>query len=121
MVFDRNNGMHIAAGGKVPFDFHVEGIAGGYEIIEDLIDSFFVGNVAIAITVDVKLNRFQFHHLFMGNIANVKRGKVRIAGKWTLTGELRQGNFNGVLPTGTRIGKCNQLTFLNGAFAILHF
>ncbi len=55
-VFDFHRGVYIAPGLKIALDFELQWVSGSYEIIHDLVDGFLVGNVAIAIAIDIELD-----------------------------------------------------------------
>jgi hypothetical protein len=59
-----------------------------------------VGNIAIAIAIDIQLDRFEFDYFFIGNIVNMNRRKVGITGEGTFAGEFGQGNIDGVTSAG---------------------
>ena len=55
-VTNFDDGVNVASGVEIPFDVNFAGIAGGDKVVEDLVDGLFVGDVAIAITVNIQLN-----------------------------------------------------------------
>ena len=50
--------MDVAAWEEVAFDGDGERVAGGYEVIHDEVDRFFVRDIAIAKAIDVELDGF---------------------------------------------------------------
>ena len=106
-MFDFNHRVNIAARRKIACDFDLERIASSHKVIQNLIHRFFVGNIAIAVAVDIQLQRLQFHHALIGRIGEVNGGKVGIARKRTFAGEFWQGDLNAVAPTNSGVGEGN--------------
>ena len=105
LVSGLNHRVHIATGRKIAFDLDFIRIAGRYHIVQNLIDRFFVGDIAIAVAIDIKLERLEFYNFFVGDIGNVNGGKVRIARERALTGKLWQRDIDGIAASGARVGE----------------
>lgn len=116
-----DDGMDVAPGIEVAFDVDFEGVAGGDEVVEDLVDGLFVGDVAIAVTVDVEFDGLQLHHSLVRYVGQINCGKIGITGKRTLAGKFRQDDLDFVATSDPGIGKCHQLPFENLPFTIFHF
>jgi hypothetical protein len=52
-----------------------------------LIGYFLVGDISIAITIDIQFDRLEFDDFCVGDIVDVDGGKIGIARKRTLTGK----------------------------------
>jgi hypothetical protein len=113
--------MDIASGGIVGLDGDGEGIHGRDQIIEDLVGRFFVGDIAIAVAVDIQLERLEFYHLLVWRIGDVDGRKVRVAREGTFAGKFGQGNVDVVFPTRSGVRKGGEIAINDLSFAVLHF
>jgi hypothetical protein len=68
-----------------------------------------VGDVAIAIVIDIELDCLEFYDLLVRHVGDVDRGEVGVAREGAFAGELGQGDADFVAATGARIRKGDQI------------
>jgi hypothetical protein len=119
-VGDGDDGVDVASGLVVGFDRHLQGIAGRHEVVEDLVGGLFVGNVAIAVVIDIELDRLEFYDLLVRHVGDIDSGEVRVAREGAFAGELGQGDADFVAATGARVGEGDEIAFGYCPFTVLN-
>lgn len=113
------NRVDISTGIEVSLNGDLQRVNSGDKIIQNLINRLFVGDVAIAVAIDIELDSLQLHHSLIRYVGDIDSGKVRIAGKWTFAGKLWQGDMDIITATWAGIWERNQRSLDNFALAIL--
>ena len=116
---DPHHGVNIAAGVEVRFQLHPHRISCRHQVIEDAIGHLFMGDRAVAIAVDVELDRLELYHPRTGLIDQAKDSKVGITRERTLAGELGQLNRDLIGSAGPGVLEGDQFSFSNGTLAVL--
>ena len=84
-------------------------MTGGRKIIEETIDDRFIKDALSAETLQIELERFQFHAKLIGSVGIGDGSEVRLSCLGTQAGELGTDNFNGVIASRSGIGEGFQL------------
>jgi hypothetical protein len=77
-MLDFDDHVDIAPRIKIGPNFHKKRITGGDKIIQNDVNHFFVGNIAIAEGIGIKLEGFEFDYFLVGTIVNIKGRKIGI-------------------------------------------
>ena len=115
---DAHHGVHIAAGVEVGLELHPHRIAGRNEVVQDAIGHLLMGDGAVAIAVDVELDRLEFHHPGARLVGEAQHRKVGIARKWAEAGEFRQLDRDLIGASRPGIVKADQLGISDGPLAV---
>lgn len=77
-MLDFDDHVDIAPRIKISSNFHKKRITGGDKIIQNDVNDFFVGNIAIAERIGIKFEGLEFDHFLIGTIVNIKSRKIGI-------------------------------------------
>ena len=80
--------------------FDVLGVHQPNEVFHDDVDTVFVKITVIAETEQIQFERLALHHLLVGQVADVNRGEVGLAGNRAQRGELRTVELHEIIVFG---------------------
>ena len=83
-----DDGGDSAAGAEVADYLGPDGIAGFYDVVEDLVDDIFLEDAEVAIGEEVFLEGFELEATLAGHVADGEAAEVGEAGLWADGGEL---------------------------------
>ena len=94
-----------AANGKIACYGHPFRLHRRHEIVEDLVDNRFIENALIAVGEEIEFQAFHFDAESSGRVSHRDRREIRLTRDRANAGELRENEFNLVIPLWTRIGE----------------
>lgn len=92
---------HIEHGGEA----HIARLGSFDQFVEDLVGYGFVEAAFVAEAPEVHLQCLQFHAGFVGNVFQIQRAKIRLAGLGTEAGELGHAHANGEIALRGGVGE----------------
>lgn len=91
------------------FQRHHAWVHDGHKVIQNAIGDILVENAFVSKLLQIKLEAFKFHTLFVGNVPEDERPKIRLPGLGAHGRELRALDFDVVFPVGKGIVKAFKL------------
>ena len=113
-----NHGVDIATGVEIGLQLHPDRVRCLDEVVQNSVGHLLMGNGAIAVAVDVELDRLEFHHSRAGLIDQPQHSEIGIARERAFASEFREFNRHLIGPTRARVVETDQLRFRNGALAV---
>ncbi len=115
---DPHHSVDVAAGVEIRLQLHPNRVGSSHQVIKDPIGHLLMRNRAIAVAVDVKLDRLELHNPRSRLINQAQNREIGITRKGTFTGELWQLDRHLVGTAGTGVVEADQLGFGNQPLAI---
>src|SRR5688572_29636942 len=105
LVPDGDLGFDAAPDGKIADHSHSTRLAGGHEIIEDLVGDIFVENALVAELDQVVLKRLQFYTACIWHVVDSNLTEIGETSFWTNRCELRTSDGDLVVAIRLGVGK----------------
>ncbi len=109
VVFGCDGGMDAAAHEELAGHLHPPRLAGGHQVVQNLVDHRLVERPLIPVRPQIQLERLQLDTLVIGHVMDFDMGEIRLAGARTQAGELRALHIDLVIPVRVRVEEHFQL------------
>lgn len=113
-----DDGVNVAADGEVAGDRDFVWIQKVDQVLNDDVGDVFVKDLLIAEAIDVKLQRFEFNAVCVGNVLDANRGEVRKAAAWAQAREFGAGELDRVTADCRTVLETLEFVFFDSDFAV---
>ena len=105
-------GVNSSAHKEIPDDLHEPGLDGDDQVVQNAVGDCLMEGPFITVGPQIEFEGFQFHAEFFGDVSDLDRGKIRLAGLGTEAGKLGAVKPDLVIPV--RLGVWEGIKLLGG-------